>query len=273
MFRGLTQQLHEQFGGDSLAPRLDPALVAASFGASVYAPNEPLPESGLVERHVEDDVHSGLHLDERKLPSRPTPRSLLSIARARLSSIEPKTKQRQQEIAQALVDMVGPLTALDNLVSSLEDERFEAIGERWASLQERGREVRKRLEPLQAAVYAAMRAWNAANDKKEHCKLELQTNHAAARKIRTDRFASQAAIDKAEELVAKDRVAKQEADDEKLQAERNLATAQNALALGRAELEGITIAMDRCAAEIAGKPFHDPETGLSVDPKQYQDAW
>jgi chromosome segregation ATPase len=275
MDRGITQQIHEQLGGKSLAPVLDPGIVAASlgFGGQVFEVNQPLPETPLPLVHAEDDVKSSLHLDQSAIPKQRDLRSLLAIARARLESLTPRTKERAAQVAQMLAEIVEPFGAVDRLVGLLEQDHEYALAERWESLQERGRKLRERIQILQEAFYEAMRFVNEAEEKKGHAKTTLQSHHHAARKISIDRFASEQEIAKAEALVARDRKEMQEASDAALKAQRRLAEAQNALKLAQAELEGITIGMDRCTAELNGRPFHDPEFALTVDPKSYQDSW
>jgi len=269
---GLTQTLARQMGEPGMAPRLDPRVVAESFG-QVLPAGEPLPDSGKPENHVEFDTESPLRIDHHPFVRPRNLRSLVNIATARLASIPPRTKERADQVARMHLETRETLEAIDNLVALLEQEHFAEVIERWEALQKRGRELRASFLSLQEKINNMMMQVNEAEARKAHCKTQLQSHHYAAGKLSTDRFRTEEEIAAADALVASDRAAMDEASQKALAAQQALGEAQNTLKLAHAELEGITIAMDRCVCELNGQSYHDPATGLSVDPRNYQDQW
>jgi len=273
--QSLTQKLARQLGerDDGLNMQIDPETFIRNFGGQVLPAGEPLPDSGKPERHVELDIPSSLRLDDHPFVRPRNLRTLVSIATARLASLPPTTKQRAQQVAKMHLDTRETLEAIDSLVALLEEEHFAATIERWENLQKRGRELRESFLSLQGNVNAAMMVVNEAEARKAHCKTQLQSHHYAAGKLSMDRFRTEKEIADSEALVASDRAAMDEASKQALAAQQALGEAQNTLKLAHAELEGITIAMDRCVCELNGKSYHDPTTGLSIDPRTYQDEW
>jgi len=273
--QGLTQRLARQLGerDDGLNMQIDPEAFIRNFGGQVLPPNAPLPDSGRPERHVELDIPSSLRLDDHPFVRPRNLRSLVNIATARLASIPPRTKERAKQVEKMHLETREVLEAIDDLVGVLEEEHFQAIAERWENLQKRGRELRESFLSLQGNVNAAMMVVNEAESRKAHCKTQLQSHHYAAGKLGMDRFRTEKEIADSEALVASDRVAMEQASEQALKAQQALGEAQNTLKLAHAELEGITIAMDRAVCELNGQAYHDPQTGLSVDPRTYQDEW
>jgi uncharacterized protein YoxC len=269
MFKALTQQLDERrFGGSPLSPQLNPATVAKSFGVA-YEVDESLPESPAPIRHVEDEPQeSGLLLDKLKpLTPKSEPVPLIVIATRRLNSIKPRTKEMAQQVAQMIADIQAPLLAVDELVGILAMERVQAIEESLEQLRTRGRNLRSRVNnELQAAVYTAMSVVNAAEEAKVKAQTKLEGHISRLRQLRLDRYSTNEQLFTADERVKSSVRELNAAKEIRLQAEKRKAEADNALAIAQAERVGIEIAMDQCVAELQGQPYHDPATGLSVDP-------
>jgi len=272
---GLTARLARQMGEkvSGLNMAIDPETFVRNFGGQVLRPNSPLPDSGKPENHAEFDVASPLRIDHHPFVRPRNLRTLVSIATARLGSIPPRTKERADQVARMHLETRETLEAIDNLVGVLEEEHFQAIVERWEKLQARGRELRESFLSLQEKINNAMMAVNAAEEHKSHCKVQLQSHHYAAGKLGMDRFRTEKEIAAADGLVASDRVAMEQASEQALKAQQALGEAENVLRLAQAELQGIVIAMDRAVCELNGTSYHDPQTGLSVDPRNYQDNW
>jgi len=251
---------------------LDPALLAASFGA-IYPPGGPLPDSGLTENHVEDDEPSAIPIDERKLSNepKPAPRSLLEIAKARLHSLEPRTAQRKMEVWKMLGTMIEPLRAVDELVATLEREHFAVFTERWEQCLEQGRELVDSLPALQRELAEAQQAVRLADQKKADAIGVLRSCVQSVRKI--SRWATEAEIADAGHKEANAREAMQVATDRALLRMRELAEAETKLKRVENNLETLKTDMARLECSLKGVPFHDPETGLSVDPTAYKENW
>jgi len=273
MFRGLTHQLSERLGEPTLAPHIDPETIIRSFGGQVLPPNAPLPDSGKPENHVEFDTESPLRIDYHPLVRPRNLRSIADIVAARLGSIPPKTKQRAAQVEKMHLETREVLEAIDDLVSVLEQEHLQAIAVRWETLQARGRELRESFPSLQEKINNMMMVVNEAESRKAHCKTQLQSHHYAAGKLSMDRFRSEEEIAAADALVASDRAAMDEASKQALAAQQELGQAENVLRLAQAELRGVVLGMDKCVAELNGQAYHDPATGLSIDPRTYQDSW
>jgi hypothetical protein len=268
MFKPLTAQLNEQFGGSPLTPALDPVKVARSFGVA-YEVGESLPESPVAIRHVEDvQQESGLLLD-KLTPIRPKaePTPLAVIATRRLNSIRPRTREMAQKVAQAIADCHQFLSTIDELVGALAMQRVKAIEERLEQLRTRGREQRHRVKnELQGAVYTAMQIVNSAEQQKVMAQSKLDSRINRLRSLKMDRYSTDEQLADADQKV-KSAVRKlNEAREIRLAAEKRKAEADNALSIGQSGLAAIEIAMDQCAAELAGQPYHSPEFGSSVDP-------
>lgn len=276
MFKPLTQTLFARsFGGSPMSPQLDPALVAQSLGVS-YPVGQPLSENSIPVRHIEDDVSdSSLFLDELKIPSpKPATRSLYELAVTRLNSIKPRSKERAEQVAAMLGDLTQPFQAVDALVSVLESERSQALRDRWEELRLRGRALQSKIETeLQANLNTAMMKVNAAEEKKGKISTRVQTSFQEVRAVLRNKFASEQEIHQAGARLAANKKASEAAALEALEAQRGLADAQNAMTVAKAAVLSIKTGMDQCSAELQGKPYHDPETGLSTDPVFYRQAW
>jgi chromosome segregation ATPase len=268
MFKAPIQELAEKYGGSAMTPTLDPALVAKSFGKAYEI--GPLPESPVPIRHVEDEEqeHSGLLLDKlKKIAPKEEPIPLVVLATRRLNSIKPRTREMAQMVAQTIADIQEPLARVDELVGILAMERVEAIETRLEELRDRGRKLRRHvLHDLQGAVHTQVQAVNVAEQEKGSAQLQLDSCITRLRQLRLDRFSTNDQLIAADEKV-KSAVRKlNKAKEVRLEAEKQKAEADNALAIGQAERVAIEIAMDQCSAELAGLAYHDPNTGLSVDP-------
>lgn len=252
---------------------IEPALLAASFGA-IYPPGSPLPNSGLPENHVEDDEASAVAIDELKLHNtepKPAPRTLLQIANARLQSLEPRTPARKAEVLKMLGSMIAPLRAVDEMVATLEREHFAFFEVRWEECLQQGRELVDSLPALQRALAEAQQAVREADQQKGNAIGVLRSAVQNARKI--SRWATEAEIADAKRKESKAREAMQVATDRALLRMRKLGDAEAKLKTVHANLDILKKDMARLECSLKGVPFHDPETGLSVDPKSYLENW
>lgn len=271
MIRPLIERLSR--GAQSQMGEVDPAVVAASFGA-IYPPGSPLPNSGLPENHVEDDEPSAIPVDERKLYNnepKPAPRTLLQIANARLQSLEPRTAARKAEVLKMLGTITGTLRAVDQLVATLEKEHFAFFEERWAECLEQGRTLVDSLPALQRDQAAAQQYVREADGQKDAAIGALQSCVQSERKI--SRWATEAEIADAGRKTAKAREQMQTATDRALSRMQELAEVETKLRRVHDNLETLKKDMARLECSLKGVPFHDPETGLSVDPKAYLENW
>lgn len=121
--------------------------------------------------------------------------------------------------------------------------------------------------------HTAMMNANAARDKRGKVSTLVETSYQEMRGILRNKFSSEKEIADVEQRLESFKKASEAARLEVLEADRGLAEQQNAVALAKSELLAIKTAMDQCAAELQGKSYHDPELGLSVDPKSYQESW
>jgi hypothetical protein len=252
---------------------VDPALLAASFGV-IYPPGSPLPNSGLTENHVEDDQPSAVPIDERKLnskESKPAPRSLLEIAKARLRSIEPRSPERKAQVWKMLGTIVEPLRAVDEMVATLEREHFAFFEKRWEECLEQGRSLVDSLPALHKDLAAAQQYVREADQQKANAIGVLQSCVQSERKI--SRWASESEIADAGRKTAKAREAMQVATDRALLRMQQLGDAEAKLKTVQANLEILKTDMARLECSLKGVPFHDPATGLSVDPTAYKESW
>jgi chromosome segregation ATPase len=266
VFKPLLQQISDS---NNHSLELDPAVVASNFGVA-YPPNQPLPDSGLPERHVEDD-QLDVVTDQRKPPKQKQPASLLTLALTRLRSLQPQSPERARQVEQAIANITAPLKAVDDLVAVLEKEHHDAIATRWDELRVQGRKISEGMDALTGEVNRCMMRVNDSEAAKVRAKTRLQAHHESASKM--SRWASEEEIAAAEKLVAADRISMQEATDVALAAQKVLAEAQNKVAIAQAQILGIQREMDRCEAELKGQSYHDPELGLSKDPVFYRDSW
>jgi hypothetical protein len=126
---------------------------------------------------------------------------------------------------------------------------------------------------VQAAVNTALSTWGDAEVKKVRAAQKLKAAKDSRRSVHNDRYSTEQEYAAADEKVTKAARALNTAKEEHLEAESAKATAENALALGRSELRGIEIGMDQCVAEPNGTVYHDPQTGLAIDPTAYPRAY
>jgi hypothetical protein len=267
MEKPLSARLHEKvFGGSPMSTGIDRQLLAQSFGVSIPA-GKPFAESPVPELHVDHEVESGLLHDKHKASAKPELKSILELAAARLQSIKPRTIERAREVAQLITDLQEPLKAVDEMFAILETERVEALEQRAEQLRVRGRELRDKIEhQLQASLFDAMHALNASSKEKKDCEGQLGVAQRERTAIKKDRFATdkqRATADAKVTKAASALVLAQQTDWKRLQAHND---AENAVKLAQSELRNIEIAIDQCAAEIAGQVYHDTALGLSVDP-------
>lgn len=239
-----------------------------AFGGISYPVGQPLPESVTKIEHVENDQESRLIIDDIAGPKeRPVLRSLLEIVSVRLHSIPAQTRERSQQVEQLLVDAREYLEAADEMYATLESERVEALQTTWNELQNQGRQLRKRINnDCQIVVNDAMRDWRAAEEKKGRAKAQLAVAFQSRRAVKLDRYSSREQIKAADDKYTVAVRALETATIEHIDAERALAQAENEQTLAQSKLSNLEIAMDRITAEIQGEKFHDPQTGLSIDP-------
>ena len=189
---------------------------------------------------------------------------------ARLHSIPAQTRERSQQVEQLLVDAREYLEAADEMYATLESERVEALQTTWNELQNQGRQLRKRINnDCQIVVNDAMRDWRAAEEKKGRAKAQLAVAFQSRRAIKLDRYSTVEQKKAAETKYQSAVQAMETAISEHIEAEQGLALAENAQTLAQSKLSNLEIAMDRITAEIQGEKFHDPQTGLSIDPSAY----
>jgi chromosome segregation ATPase len=239
-----------------------------AFGGIAYPVGQSLPESATPIIHVEDDQESRLIIDDIAGPSeRPALRSLVEIVGARLHSIPAQTRERSQQVEQLLVDAREYLEAADEMYSVLEAERVEALRQTWDKLQTEGRALRKRINnDCQIVVNDAMRDWREAEAKKGRAKAQLAVAFQSRRAIKLDRYSTVEQKKAAETKYQSAVQAMETATVEHIDAERALTQSENEQTLAQSKLSNLEIAMDRLTAQIQGEKFHDPQTGLSIDP-------
>jgi len=256
VFKSLTQQLQD------------------GIGAS-YAPGQSLPESPITIRHVEEDpvIDSGLQFDQRKNEQgigHAQPQSIFAIASARLQSIKARTPARAKEVAQLITDSQQCLIALDEMFHVLQAERIEFLDKRLEELRGKARTQRRFIiKELQPAVYASLNIINDAERDKMRAELEVSSCQIARRNRRLDRYSTDEQLIAADEAVEAAARVFTAAREKRLEAEKQKAEADNALALGQSLFVALENAMDQCSAELNGVNYHDPATGLSVDPQAH----
>ena len=264
MFRSIMQRMD---GNRRSGLELDPNVVARSFGA-VSGVNEPLPETDVPLTHAEDDdLH--IHLDQRAVKPQP-PRSLQSLAVERLRSLKPRSPERKQQVAEALAAMLEPLKTIDDLVATLEEERFQAIDARWEEIRKQGRILQDGIPALQRELAAAMNHVNACEQEKGKCKTEVEEAFYSRKKI--SRFSTQKEISAADQKLESARNAMALATQDTLEAHQAMAVVEGKVATVKTNLATITKEMSRLECELDGKPYFDPTLGLSLTPGFYRDA-
>ena len=271
MFKPLTENLARSRGMASQDSNLalEPEILARSFGA-VSPVNEPLPETGSPLVHAEDDFD--LPIDARaakRAAERPPTPSLLSIINARLLSIKPQSARRQKEISQWLGLVLEAIPPLDILFATMEAEHFAAIESRWETIRAAGRELADSLPDLESKVGAAQNFANQSQERKGHRKGDLEQVFEERRRI--SKWATAAEIKAADERLSRARNAMTAATDKALADQQILAAAESKLANAREGLRLHSLELKRLAAEIRGEPYFDPSTGLSTDPRTFQD--
>jgi hypothetical protein len=270
MLKPLSQMLHEQNGGASTVAQLDAVTVAASFGAQILPVNEPLPETAVRIPHAEED-RANPTLNRRPPQPKEPAEPLLKLMETRLRSLKSISPTRSKEIEKLIYKLYAPLKAVDDFIETVEEERLISLGDQWEMRRKQGRKIKESLDKLIGAVNQSMMVHNESEAQKKRCEIQLQADHLAGRRL--SKWATEQEISDAEELVAEDRIAKQAADEQWLTTLRALTEAQNAVAIARAQVEGIEQEMSRLEAEIQGASYCDPTTGLSVDPLGYRAGW
>ena len=193
-----------------------------------------------------------------------------SIAYGRLQSIKPTTRERAQQVAQLIADLQEPLEAVDKMVEILQGERVEAIEQHAEQLKDRGRELRTKIESqLQATLYTAINALNKTMNEKQRCEERLRVSQDERRAVKKDRFATDKQKTTADENIKKAASALVIAQQQEWKCQEARNDAENVIRMAQAELSNIEKAIDQCAAEISGIQYHDPATGLAVDPTSY----
>jgi hypothetical protein len=273
MFKAVTQSISERLGEQQPGMKLDPAVVASSFGVA-YEPHKPLPNTGRLENHVEFDDASLVLPDLAEAGRQKVVTPVLTLAMNRLNSLKPRSEEREQQVAQMLLDIVEPLTQLDMLVAILESEHRAAWEARWEADRVKGRAlIDVTLPELHGAVNAAQMRVNEAAERKGHAQTALRALHLEHSRISSNRFATQQEIDSAAKKLAKARGEMEAASDAALEAVRAMAMPESKLATARENLELLKQDMDKCVAELKGEPYFSLELGLSTRPTLYRDSW
>jgi hypothetical protein len=246
---------------------LDPALLAASFGA-VYPPASPLPETPIPQRHAADDGQ--IRLDERAPEPTPKP-SLLSLAMTRLQSLTPISDERKKQVETAIAEIIPQLTAIDVLVSELEEERYIAISTRWESIRAEGRVLLDSLPALERQLAEARRYANESQEAKGKRKNDVENFFEQRRHM--SRFATDAEVRAADRKVERGKDAMQRATQRALDDLQAMAKVESKIASIEATLKSYEIELQRLEVELRGETYFDPETGLSRSPTFFKDKW
>jgi hypothetical protein len=264
MFRPLSHQLAQDRGLQTHTGELelDPQLVAQSFGVA-YPPNEPLPETNAPE-----DSLDGLILNERA-PRRKPPVPLLSIAIERLQSVKPQSPQRQKELTKMIAKIYPTLRAVDALYALLEQEHFQSVSNRWEEIRVQGRALNDALPAFDKALGEARNFCNLSEEAKHQRHADLEQR--VAERERISKWSTQREIEVADERVEKAKAAAASAREKALQRQEEFWVAKNKLLDAKNNLRLLGLKLQGLAAEMAGRAYHDPQTGLLVDPQALQD--
>jgi hypothetical protein len=247
---------------------LDPEVVARSFGA-VLPVAEPLPETPNLLKHVGDDLED-LPIDAHAKRPAPKP-SILTAANARLLSIKARTPERQQQVMTMIGMLLEPLTALDELVATLEEEHFRAIDDRWERIRQQGRSLADSLPALGAELAQAQHVHRESQEKRSHRKADLESFFEARKHLST--WASAKETEAADRKLLKAREAATQAADEEFEFRKSLAVVEGKMASAQENLRLLKVELKRLEAELNGQPFFDPTLGLSSDPLAYRNQW
>lgn len=245
---------------------LDPDVVARSFGA-VMPVNEPFPEVAAPF----DDAGSEILLDDRAPRLEPKP-SILELAMRRLQSLKPHTESRKEQVANAILALAVPLEALDQLISETEQEHFEAIDARREECRKRGRELVDEVIPkLDREVYKWRQESQKSGEKKAERGADAQQCFFERAKI--SQWASAKEVGAADKRLENAKSASAAAAELALADMRELAVAESKLESAKGTLQLLHKELHRCAAELRGDVYHDPETGLSRNPLAHREKW
>jgi hypothetical protein len=266
VFKSLIEKLSEAHDRRSQSLELDPDLVARSMGfGSVVEIAEPLPESPFPTGHAEDDT--GPLPDQRARLRRP-PVPVLLLANARLTSITPKSAELKERVLAMLGEIQIPLQQLDALVELLETEHFEAIDARWEEIRQAGRTLHDSLPELEQGWGEWQNFSNNADQEKQQRRHDLEHKFEERKHLST--WATTAEIKAADQAVSKAQNAAKLAGEKAFEYRKSLAAAESKLISARETLRLMRLEMQRLDSELAGTPYHDPETGLSIDPMALQ---
>jgi hypothetical protein len=254
-------------GAQSQTGEVDPAVVAASFGA-VYPPASPLPETPIPQRHASDD--GVIRLDERAPKPKPKP-TLVSLAMTRLQSLTPLSAEKKKQVETAIAEIFAPLTAIDALVKELEEERWIAISTRWESIREQGRELLDSLPELQRKLAVARGYCNQSGEAKGRAKNDVENFFEQRRHM--SRFATDGEVRAADRKLEQGKDAMRRAEQKALDDLRAMAKVESKIASVKANLEAYQIELQRLETELRNEQYFDPETGLCRNPTYYRDNW
>jgi valyl-tRNA synthetase len=246
---------------------IDPTILG-NFG-SVVEVGKPLPETEVPLVHAEDD-DLVIQLDTRASRPAPVP-TILSIAMSRLQSLKPVNPEQEKQVLEMIATMTEPLRAVDQFVETLEAEHFKALDDRWENIRLKGRALLESLPALEAEFADRLQACNESGELKGQRKQDLQNHIEQRRKIND--FASAKEIAAADQRVEKSREAMASATQRALKDMQAMAAVESKIATTREKLAIAKTELHRLQAEIEGKRYFDPETGLSIEPLIHRANW
>jgi hypothetical protein len=248
----LSQQLHERSGGDALAPRLDPAVVARAFGA-VSPPNSPLPMA-------EQFRPSSMPVIR---PARnEQPKTSILARLLQLKPEEPELKDRLR----LLIAELGPLLAeADELEQVITEQRMKSLKAQHLEIRKLGRRHSAVLAQLQQESANAelflrnlLLAQEGASTALRNMRdMEQRGQHVV-------RWASDEELGQWEAEIAKAKQRINKANEKVADAVLARNQAHALAEAGEKEMARIGQEEIRLRNEITGQPYTDPEFGLAV---------
>jgi chromosome segregation ATPase len=220
-----------------------------SFGVSM--PGEPLRE---IESH---ELPTALVVDPPEPPDKLTDLVLL-----RLSAAVPSSDRLRAELATILGEASEACARWEAFLDACERERVSELQKQHTEIREKGRQLQAEIEQLTAEFWSANANWNEAIKART---LAIDAVKAAKyQREHTGRFASDAQVSEAENRVAaaKSKAKDAVAAETSATLERN--RAEDALFRAKEQLHQVGIEESRLRAQIDGKPFIDPELGLTT---------
>jgi hypothetical protein len=236
--------------------------------AAVVNVDEPLPETDRPLVHAEEDFDLPIDNRAKRLPPKPT---ILSLVYGRLNSLKPQTDESQQQLKELQGTLLPTLQAIDEFVTTMEDEHFEAIDKRWELVRQRGREIVDSIPELEQEWGAALNFSNLAQETKQQRRADLEQKWQEQKRICS--WATKPEIAAADQKLWRAQNAARVAGEQAFERKRELAVAESKLVSARETLRLLKLEMKRLEAELRGENYFDPSLGLSKDPKWYRDKW